>query len=159
MPRFLVCPSFLFEEVSMRCSEVMKSQVQTISAGDSIQSAAAKMAVANVGFLPVCDEAARVVGTVTDRDITVRAVARGRSPSECPVAEIMSRDVVTCRPDDDLETAERFMAGYQKSRMVVTDVGGKVAGVISLSDIARREVASKTARILRGVVAREAPRR
>lgn len=140
------------------CREVMKTNVQTVGEEDTLDRAAEKMALANVGFLPVCDEARRVIGTITDRDIVVRAVADGAIPTARRVAEVMSAGVITCRPDDDLEVAERLMAQNQISRMVITDERGTLCGVMSLSDLAQREPAARVSRTLRAVAAREAPR-
>jgi CBS domain-containing protein len=142
----------------MRCIDIMKTHVQSVAMDDTIQAAAEKMALANVGFLPVSDDAGRLVGTITDRDITIRAVAKGRIPAECAVQEVMTRDLVACRPDDDLATVEQLMGQTQKSRLLVTDEGGRLVGVLSLSDIAENEPGRRVAKTLREVAAREAPR-
>jgi CBS domain-containing protein len=141
-----------------RCASVMKTVPQSVNADDPIRLAAEIMSAANIGFLPVCDEGGKVVGTVTDRDIVVRAIARGLDPALARVTEVMSRDVVACRPEDELTLAEQFMANYQISRLVITDDDGTLEGVISLSDIAEHEPARRAARTLRAVAAREAPR-
>src|SRR5687768_8048508 len=99
----------------MRCKEIMKREVECASLEESVSQAARRMRDCNVGFLPVCDAAKKVIGTLTDRDIAIRAVAEGR-PSSTTAQEIMTRDVVYCRPEDDLETAERLMGSNQKSR-------------------------------------------
>jgi CBS domain-containing protein len=136
----------------------MKQYVQTVGEDDTIRWAAEKMAMANVGFLPVCDGSGKVLGTITDRDITIRATAKGRVPEECRVGEIMSRQVVACRADDDLEDVERLMAQHQKSRLLVTSESGGLIGVISLSDVAESDSGRRVAKTLREVAAREAPR-
>jgi CBS domain-containing protein len=141
-----------------RCASVMKTVPQSVNADDPIRLAAEIMSAANIGFLPVCDDGGKVVGTVTDRDIVVRAIARGLDPALARVTEVMSRDVVACRPEDELALAEQFMANYQVSRLVITDDDGVLEGVISLSDIAEHEPARRAARTLRAVAAREAPR-
>jgi CBS domain-containing protein len=141
-----------------RCAEVMKSDVRTVGEGDSVSRAADLMAVANVGFLPVIDSQRRVVGTLTDRDIVVRVVAQGRLSAECRVGEVMSRDVVSCRPDDDLALAEALMAQCQISRLAITDEEGTLAGIISLSDVAKRAPAGRAGATLRAVAAREVQR-
>ena len=69
----------------------------------------------------------------------------------------MSRNVVACRPDDELSVVEQFMAYYQVSRLVISDERDVLVGVISLSDIAEREPAKRAARTMRAVAAREAP--
>ena len=138
----------------MRCREIMKSDVESVSSTDSAQTAARLMRDENVGFLPVCDQSKRVIGTITDRDLTIRVLAEA-SPSTTRVEDVMTREVVCCRPDDDLEDAEKLMGKNQKSRIVVIDAGGALVGVISLSDIAQREVGPKASQTLREVSQRE----
>jgi CBS domain-containing protein len=145
-------------EPPLRCADVMKRKVMTVREGDSIDRAAEKMALGNLGFLPVCDDDRRVVGTLTDRDIVVRVVAKELAPSTRTVGQVMTRDVVACEPDDELTLAEQVMAQNQVSRLVITDEDGILAGVISLSDLAERETPRRVARTLRAVAAREAPR-
>jgi CBS-domain-containing membrane protein len=120
----------------MKCQDIMKTDVECVSPDTSIQSAARKMRDHNVGFLPVCNEELRVSGTITDRDLAIRAVAEGR-PSSTSVAAIMSIDVIACRPEDPLSYARELMAQHHKSRIMCLDREGRVAGVISLSDIAQ----------------------
>jgi CBS domain-containing protein len=138
----------------MTCEEIMKRKVLTVNADDTIQKAAESMASANVGFLPVMDGSGRVRGTITDRDIAIRAVARNRSP-DCPVREVMSEEMVSCRPEDDLATAEELMARRKKSRILVMDGGGTLVGVISLSDVVARDSGRRAAVTLKHVAGRE----
>jgi CBS domain-containing protein len=142
----------------LRCADFMKREVQTVAPHDSAQRASEKMTLADVGFLPVCDSDRRVVGTITDRDIVVRVVAKGLPPDDTPVADAMSADVAVCRPDDDLTAAARLMGQRQVSRIVIADDNGILMGVISLSDLAERASARRAADTLRAVAAREAPR-
>jgi CBS domain-containing protein len=142
----------------MICQEIMKRELQTIDEASSIQIAAEKMATTNVGFLPVCDPSGRALGTITDRDITVRAVARGKAPASTSVGEVMSREVISCRETDDLAVAEQQMVQHHKSRILVVDESGRLKGVISLSDLAQRDPERRAAVVLRGVSAREASR-
>ena len=141
-----------------RCADIMKTVLQTASEDDTLRQAAEKMALANVGFLPVCDADRRVVGTITDRDIVVRGVALGANADDRTVGDVMSRNVVACRPEDEMAVVEQFMAYYQVSRLVITNERDELRGVISLSDIAEREPAKRAARTMRAVAAREAPR-
>jgi CBS domain-containing protein len=141
-----------------RCADFMKSNPQSVRESDSVRLAAEIMSVANVGFLPVLDGDRRVVGTITDRDIVVRGVALGSDPDDRSVADVMSHNVVACRPEDEMAIVEQFMAYYQVSRLVITNERDELVGVISLSDIAEREPAKRAARTLRAVAAREAPR-
>ena len=140
----------------MTCDEIMKGNVQTVREDQTIQEAAEIMAREKIGFLPVCDGSGSVIGTVTDRDLAVRAVARNKSPASCRIAEVMTREVVSCRPTDDLSTAEQSMIQHHKARIVVTNAAGDLCGVISLSDLAEREPGKRAALVLRGVSSREA---
>jgi CBS domain-containing protein len=142
----------------MTCDEIMKNEVQTVGESATIRSAAEKMASSNIGFLPVVDDDGKVLGTITDRDIAVRAVAKGRSPDTTPVGEVMSREVVAVRSSDDLAAAEQLMVQHHKSRILVTDPAGRLQGVISLSDLAVREPGKRAAVVLREVSSREASR-
>jgi CBS domain-containing protein len=139
----------------MNCEAIMKTDIECVSPQSSIQTAALQMREQNVGFLPVCDKQMKVVGTLTDRDIAIRAVAND-CPSSTWVEEIMSREVIACRPEDNLEYARELMAQHHKSRIMCISRHGRLEGVISLSDIAQldewtgldtlREVSSREAR-------------
>ena len=125
----------------MRIADLMKRRPEHVLVHDTCRSAARRMRDSNIGFLPVCDRDGRVIGTITDRDLAVRLVAEGLQ-FDLPVGDVMSREVVACYPDDDLERAEQVMAAAQKSRLVVLDGDGRLAGVVSLSDIAEHDVAN-----------------
>jgi CBS domain-containing protein len=139
----------------MTCDEIMKRDVECVSPGDTVEDAAARMRDANVGFLPICDQSRKVLGTLTDRDITIRLVAAGK-PGSTLVEDVMTRDAVTCRPEDDIREAQVSMAEHEKSRIMCVDEEGRLAGVISLSDIAQHELGDRAAEILREVSEREA---
>jgi CBS-domain-containing membrane protein len=138
----------------MKCIEIMKTDISCVSGETSIQAAARKMRDQNIGFLPVCDETMRVSGTITDRDLAIRGVAEGRAPGT-PVRALMSIDVIACRPEDPLSYARDLMAQHHKSRIMCLDREGRVAGVISLSDIAQQDEISAVD-TLRQVSSREA---
>jgi CBS domain-containing protein len=133
----------------------MKKDVQCTSPQETARSAAEQMRKSNVGFLPVCDEARRVIGTLTDRDLAVRVLAEGLGAST-PIQNIYSREVVACRPENDLQKAEALMAQHQKSRICCVDVEGRLVGVISLTDLVRSESASRAAQMLQQISHREA---
>jgi CBS domain-containing protein len=138
----------------MRCQEIMKQLVECVSPKDPVRSAAQRMRSGNIGFLPVCSEDRRVLGTLTDRDIALRIVSEGR-PATTPVDEIMTREVVACRPEDSVKKAEQLMGHYRKSRILCLDGSGRLAGVLSLSDLAELETGG-AARTLREIAQREA---
>ncbi len=139
----------------MTCEEIMNRNVHTVIDSDSLQTAARRMRENNVGFLPVCDHAGKAIGVLTDRDIVIRGVAENKPPALCTAGEVMSRDLVTCWPTDDITRAEDFMARQHKSRILIVDDFDQVRGVISLSDIAKRESARRAAAIMRQVASRE----
>lgn len=138
----------------MLCSDIMTKELAIVTPSDTIATAARVMRDANIGFLPVCDPDQVVLGVLTDRDLAVRAVA-GAKPAETPVSAVMSRDVVCCRPGDELEVAERLMRTRRKARMMCTDAELKLCGIISLSDLAQHETARSISLLLRHLSARE----
>lgn len=140
----------------MRCEEIMKSEVQCLGPSDTVQKAAKVMRDSGIGFMPVCDESKNVLGVLTDRDITIRSVADDKSASSTQVESVMSRELVACRPEDDIETAQQLMAENKKSRICCVDDDGKLVGVISLSDIAQCEEAGRASETLKHVSSREA---
>jgi CBS domain-containing protein len=139
----------------MRCQDMMKRDVQCVSPGDTVQNAAIRMRDENIGFLPVCDPNRQVLGTVTDRDLALRVLAEGL-PATTRLAEVMTDEVIACRPEDDLRRAEELMARHRKSRIMCVSESGALAGVISLSDIARGEKPARAAQTMRDVSEREA---
>jgi CBS domain-containing protein len=138
----------------MLCREIMQHPVRWISEDDTARTAARVMRDENIGFLPVCDASGRVVGTLTDRDIAVRMVAEDLPPGT-KVAEVMSRELVACGADDEVTDAERTMSRRHKSRIVCTDPGGHLVGVISIGDIAKHDDGWRVARTVRGILERE----
>jgi len=139
----------------MRCQDLMKKNLECASPQDTVQTAARRMRDTNIGFLPVCDQSKRVLGTVTDRDLAIRVLADG-GPASTRIEDVMTREVVCCGPEDDLKTAEGLMAKNQKSRIMCIDNNGKLVGIISLSDIAQHESGTGPAETLRQVTTREA---
>lgn len=138
----------------MKCSEIMKSDVRSLSPSATVADAAKQMRASNVGFLPVCDEVGRVIGAITDRDLAVRVLAEGRG-TDTAVGDVMTTDVISCRPDDSLRLAEERMAFNHKSRIVCCDGDGRLMGVISLSDIAQVDGPRRVRRTLREITQRE----
>jgi CBS domain-containing protein len=137
----------------MLCEEIMKRNVECVSPDDTAQSAARRMLDENVGFLPVCEESKKVIGTVTDRDLAIRLVAGGL-PGNSKIGEIMTREVVSCAPKDDIQKAEKLMGQNHKSRIMCVE-DGRLVGVISLSDIAQKDQ-GRAGQTLAEVTTREA---
>src|SRR5579863_10351449 len=101
--------------VGMRCREVMNHVVVRVAPEDSVGHAARRMLEADVGFLPVCDEQGRVIGVLTDRDIALRVCGENGRSGETRVADVMTREVLSCRPGHPLGHAERIMRATRKS--------------------------------------------
>jgi CBS domain-containing protein len=118
-------------------SEVMTRNVQYVSPRETVRRAAQMMDDLNVGALPVCD-GERLVGMVTDRDITVRATSAGLAPDDAVVDEVMSTDVRWCFEDQPLDEVMRQMADTQIRRVPVVshDDAHRLVGIVSLGDIA-----------------------
>jgi CBS domain-containing protein len=139
----------------VRCKELMKTKLHCCSPEDPVYLAAVKMRDEHVGFIPICDESRRVHGTLTDRDITLRVVAPQRE-YETRCAEVMTKNVVYCSPEDDLKTARKLMAENHVSRILCCDELGSLVGVISLSDLAQEVSDRAIAKTMRDVTEREA---
>ena len=138
----------------MRCRDIMKRDVESCWVFDPAAEVADRMRARGIGFLPVCNDAGEVVGTITDRDLAIRLVAR-RLPHGTPIHRVMSTGPVTCSPEDDLGFAEALMRRCHKSRMVCVDGYMRPVGVISLSDVADAELPWRAGRVLRDISARE----
>lgn len=136
----------------MKVQEMMGRNVKVVSPEDTIQHAARLMEQLNCGSLPV-GENDRLVGIVTDRDIAIRAVACGKIPGQCPVRDIMSRDVKYVFEDETAEDAARNMSKLQLRRLPVLSREKRLVGIVALADLARRQDAPATD-ALRGISAR-----
>jgi len=139
----------------MMAEQVMKRGPKCLTEKDTAQTAARLMRDENIGFVPICSGAGKVVGTVTDRDIVVRLAADNGSLTTA-LGSLMSRDPIVCKPKDDLSRVEQLMEERRKSRIVCVDDGGQPLGVISLSDIAQHEEGARAATLLRNITVREA---
>ena len=120
----------------MKVRDVMSKDVQVARPGDTLQDVAARMSAGDFGFMPVAD-GDTLIGTITDRDIAVRAVAGGAACTS-PVVEYISRDPHTARADDDLKTVLDAMGTRQIRRLPVLDKNNRLVGVVSLGDLSTR---------------------
>jgi CBS domain-containing protein len=118
-------------------SEIMTRDVRTISPQETIQRAAQMMDELNVGIVPVCD-GEKLVGMITDRDITVRATSVGNAPGETRVEEVMTADVRWCFDDQSVDEVMEQMADVQIRRVPVVNHDKKLVGIVALGDIATR---------------------
>ena len=118
----------------VRCSEIMTRDVRTATRQMTLREVAQMMRDGDMGSVPVVEDA-RLVGIVTDRDIVVRCVAESRSP-DTPVAEAMTTEIFSVKPDDFAFEAVRLMGDKQVRRIPVVSDDGKLAGIISMADVA-----------------------
>ncbi len=128
----------------MKLSEVMQRDVQVVRADATVREAARRMSTTNVGVLAVLDDD-RIAGMVTDRDLVVRAVARGEDPDEARVSDAMTPEVDFCFDDETIDDASRRMSEHQTDRLLVLDRRGELVGIVSIGDLARAHVATPQA--------------
>jgi CBS domain-containing protein len=121
----------------------MSTNVECASVNDTLTDAARKMRDLNVGALPICGEDNRLKGMLTDRDITVRAVAEGMDPSSVKVSDFANEKPVTIGADDSLDEALRTMTEHDVRRLPVID-GHDLVGMISQADIAQNMSGTQT---------------
>ena len=129
----------------MKINEIMTREVHVAAPGRSIREAARIMAQYDTGALPVGDDD-RLLGIITDRDIAVRAVALGKSPDTL-VADVMSREVLYCFEDEEVEHVTRNMGDVKVRRLPVMNRQKRLVGIVSLGDlshIARPAVTGNT---------------
>jgi CBS domain-containing protein len=121
----------------MRVSDLMNSNVVSITPDEPAVLAARLLSRHNIGSLPVCSLDGKLRGMVTDRDIVLRCVATESDPQTTRVREIMSRGIVSVTPDDDVREAAHRMAHEQVRRLPVVNAAGSVVGMLSLGDMAK----------------------
>lgn len=122
----------------MKIREVMSGNVIRIHPEESVAVAARTLLHYNIGILPVCGNDGRVCGLVTDRDLVTRCLASGRSPSATAVKDVMTRNVISARPDMDAAVAANLMGREQVRRLPVLE-NGRLCGMVSLGDLAVRD--------------------
>jgi CBS domain-containing protein len=135
----------------MKLSSIMTGGIETIRPQATLAEAAKKMASQDIGSLPVCADRRSIVGIITDRDITVRAVARGMDPNHTRVEEVMTKDVLSCSSDSEVEDACVLMEKRQVRRLLVTGDDDTPVGIVSLGDIALCLRESQAGELLRKV--------
>jgi CBS domain-containing protein len=124
--------------MEMRVGELMTAEVKACGPRDSLNRTAQIMWENDCGCVPVADNAGRVVGMLTDRDVCMAAYTQGRLLAEIPVSSAMSNAVVACRQDDTIATAEKRMQEHRVRRLAIVEGDGRIVGILSFSDIARR---------------------
>jgi CBS domain-containing protein len=119
----------------MQVMDVMSRGVECVGPDCTLQEAAKKMKSLDVGPLPVCDND-RLAGILTDRDIVVRAVAEGLNPKKAHVRDAMTKDILYCFEDQDVNEAAQLMKDAQVRRLAVLNRDKRLVGIVSLGDLA-----------------------
>ena len=117
--------------------DAMTADPRSIGASASVVEAARLMREQHIGSLPVTEDD-RLVGMITDRDITTRVVAESAVPETTSVGDVYSRDLISVEPNSDLDEALRLMARHQVRRLPVVE-SGRLVGMVAQADIALKE--------------------
>jgi CBS domain-containing protein len=129
--------------------DAMTENPRSISASASVVEAARLMREGHIGSLPITDDE-KLVGMITDRDITTRVVAEGVDPTATSVGDVYSRELISVAPDHDLEEALQLMARHQVRRLPVVE-DGRLVGIVAQADIALREDETKTGALVEAI--------
>lgn len=119
----------------MKLRQIMTTPVIRIGPEEPVAVAARLLEHYNIGLLPVVGSDGRLKGVVSDRDLVTRCLATGMSPGKTTVSDVMTRRVISARPDMDVGAAASLMGGEQIRRLPVVE-NGKLCGMVSLGDIA-----------------------
>lgn len=122
----------------MLIKDVMTRGTESVGPETTICEAAQKMASLDVGAIPIV-RGDQPIGIVTDRDMCIRAVADGRDPNATSVSDVMTEEAVCLQEDQDAEEAGRIMKDKKIRRVLVTDAGGKLCGIVSVGDLVTEE--------------------
>ena len=134
----------------MKVSEVMSTDVETVRPDQMAREAARFMLQADAGSIPVTD-GDRLVGMITDRDITVRGVAQGYDPKVACVRDVMTAEVRYCYDDQDIDEVSAIMGDIQVRRLPVLNRSKRLVGIISLGDVALMQIDGRAAAALSGI--------
>jgi CBS domain-containing protein len=131
--------------------DAMTEDPRSIGPSVSVVEAARLMREGDIGSLPITDDE-KLVGMITDRDITTRVVAEGSDPKVTSVSDVYSRDLISVEPDEGIEEALRLMAHHQVRRLPVVE-NGRLVGIVAQADIALRENEKKTGELVEAISA------
>lgn len=137
-----------------KCNEVMTKNPLCCLPEDLVTKAAGLMKSENIGSIPVVEneQTRKLVGIVTDRDLTLKILAEGFDAKSTKVEAVMTRKVVTCHAEDDLQKALDAMSEHQLRRIPVVDGDNKIVGIIAQADVATRvDQPQKTAEMVKEI--------
>ena len=120
----------------MKVQEIMTTKVESISPRSSLRTAARKMSQLGIGSMAIVEDD-KLLGIITDRDITCYAVAMGRDPNSTEVQIVMAKQVATCRANQDIKDAAHLMKDLHIRRLAVVNDDDSVAGFLSVDDLVR----------------------
>jgi CBS domain-containing protein len=136
----------------MHVKDVMNPKATLVNPSTSIKEAAAKMEQDRVGFLPV-GENDRLQGTVTDRDIVIRAISKGKDPQTTSIDEVLTSELVYCTEDQDVDDVARIMGDRQVRRLPVVNADKRLVGIVSIGDMAQHLSRDTAGQVLAQVTA------
>jgi len=137
-----------------KCNEVMTKNPVCCLPSDTVSTVAGLMKSKDIGPIPIIDneQTRTLVGILTDRDLAVKIVADGRNPKSTKAEEVMTREVVTCHAEDDLQNALDAMSGHKLRRIPVIDNNSRIVGIIAQADVATLvDEPEETAAMVRGI--------
>jgi CBS domain-containing protein len=137
-----------------KCRDVMTEELVFCTPGDTVSKVAQLMKREDIGPVLIVDNerSKTLVGIVTDRDLALKVVGEGRDPKSTKVEDVMTRKLITCHADDNVENAMKAMAQYQLRRIPVVDENMKLVGIISQADVATRvDEPERTAEVVREI--------
>jgi CBS domain-containing protein len=137
-----------------KCNEVMTKNPVCCRPDDIVEKVAQLMQSENIGSIPVIEneQNQKLVGIVTDRDLALKIVAKGQDAKSTKVEAVMTRQIVTCRAEDDLQKALDAMADHQLRRIPIVDNDNKIVGIIAQADVATRvNLPEKTAAMVKEI--------
>ena len=134
----------------MKVRDAMAKTVTTAKKNDKVIDVAKKMKQEDAGFMPVVDDGGRLIGVITDRDIVIRCIAEGHDPRAETAEHLMSTQVTTISPDDDIEEAGRKMEREEVRRLPVAE-NGRLVGVLSHGNLVQATKNKTAEKVTEGV--------
>jgi CBS domain-containing protein len=135
----------------MRVQDIMSRDPVHCGPDVTLHEVAMKMVEFDCGEIPICDDAGKPVGVITDRDIVCRVVAKGHDPLKALAGDYMSHPVVTTSPATTIDECVRLMEQYQVRRLPVVDDGGICCGMLAQADVARHAAPDTIAEVMEHV--------
>jgi CBS domain-containing protein len=130
--------------------DIMTPDPVAATKSDNISEIAKKMKTTDVGLIPIVDNlySNKVVGVVTDRDLTLRAVAEGLDANETTAEQVMTANPICCTADDTVSAVTDLMSSHQIRRILVVDEFGRMVGIIAQADLARQVDTQTTGKVV-----------